>query len=394
MNIKKINKIVEDNRNEAIKFLQSAIQIPSVTGDELKISQYFKNKLTEMEMNIQVIALDENRPNLIATWGDSDGPTFIFNGHYDVFPPNDDPGLYGPWSGKIVDGYMYGRGTVDMKSGLCAAVLAVDYLKKNHFQPKGTIIVSCDSDEESGGKYGIEYTLNKGLLKADFGISMEPTRSKVQIEGSGGIFLKITYHSNSWFSGEHREELDSLQKSSLAIQKLYELNEKIRVEKYYEPFNGGTFLSITEMHAGDAMNLHPDTCFFVVDRRLNPNETPDEAQAEICSQLDSLKESYPEMDYEIEMLTRMPSLKISENDPIVLAALEAYEDVYQEAGETYKRTGGSDNHKIVEKYGCSIPNFGPGLDFEECMTPNEKINIQEYLNMIKIYMGIVVKMLG
>lgn len=395
MNISQIEKIVEANREEAIQFLVDAISIPSVTGEELEISKFFEKKFGEMELDTQVITLDENRPNLIASWKGENGPTLLFNGHYDVFPPvPSDPGLYGPWSGKIVDGYIYGRGTVDMKGGLCASVLAVDFLKKNGFEPKGTIVLSCDSDEEDGGKYGIEYVLCKGLLKADYGISMEPTRSKVQTEGSGGIYLEISYKSNSWWSGEQREEMSALQKAITAAQRLYKLDQKIRREKYYAPLKGGSFLSITKFIAGEKMNIHAGECTFIVDRHLTPLDSPEEAQAEICRELDLLKTEYADMDYEINLLSRMPALKVDEDHPIIHAALDAYKEVYKKDGEIYKRTGGSDNHKIAEKYGICIPNFGPGMDTEEATMPNEKLLIQEYLNMIKIYMSLITKMVG
>lgn len=75
--------------------------------------------------------------------------------------------------------------------------------------------------------------------------------------------------------------VDALQKAVIAAQKLYELDAKIRKEKYHEPFDGGAFLSITEFDAGEAMNVHPSSCSFTVDRRLVPGETPESVKKEI-----------------------------------------------------------------------------------------------------------------
>lgn len=396
MDLERINNIVEENKHKAIQLLIDAVQIPSVSGNELEISKFFHKKFDDMKLETEVIALDETRPNLISTWhGKEDGPTFMFNGHYDVFPPvAADPGKYGPWAGKVIDGYVYGRGTVDMKGGLCAAVMAVDFLKKLDFEPKGNIVLSCDVDEELGGKYGVEYLLSKNLLRADFGICMEPTRSLVQVEGGGGIFLEVTYKSETWHGGAMKNEMDALQKSVLAAQKLYELDKKIRQEKYYEPLNGGAMLSITMMNAGEVMNTHPSLCKFIIDRRLVPGETPEEVQQEICDTLDLLKLEYKDMDYEMEFLSRMPALKVDEEHPLVKAGLKAIEKVTHKKTEVYRRTGGSDNHKIVEKYGICMPNFGPGHDFEETTSPNEHLSVQEYLDIIKMYMIMVDELLG
>lgn len=188
--------------------------------------------------------------------------------------------------------------------------------------------------------------------------------------------------------------MHSIQKAILAIGKLEQLDKKLRAEKYYEPFNSSAFLTITQMEAGKMMNLTAETCSFVLDRRLIPGETVEAAKAEIRAELDSLKELYADMDYDMEVLTCMPPMDIAEDDPVVLAALEAHKELYKEDGEIYRRLGGSDNHKIMEKYGYSIPILGPGMDFDECNTPNEKVAIQDYLDAIKLYMSIVIKMLG
>lgn len=394
MNSERISQYVEAHKEEAVKFLVEAIQTPSVTGNELAISKFFKERIEKIGLDVAVHALDCNRPNLIASWKGGEGPCFIFNGHYDVFPPiKDNPGMYGPWSGKIKDGYIYGRGSVDMKSGLCAAVMAVEFLKDLDFKPQGEIVISCDSDEEDGGKYGVEYLLEQGLLNGDFGVCMEPTKSKVQIEGGGGIFLRVTYNSETWHGGVQRDTTDALEKAVRAVQKLYELDKKLRAEKYYEPFHGGAFLSITELSAGEAMNVHPASCTFTIDRRIIPGETPQQAEQEIRTLLDELKNSYTNMDYEMELLSRMPALKVEVDNPLIEAALAAYADVHQKETELYRRPGGSDSAKIVEKYGLCMPNFGPGLDIEETTSPDEHLLLQEYIDFIKVYMMMVIKLL-
>ena len=122
-----IEKIVDENKEEAVNFLAKMIQTPSVTGEEKAVGAVCKEMMEGMGLEVKVYEKAPGRPNLVAEWnGNETGKRFVFNGHYDVFPPvSDKPGRYGPWSGEIVDGKMYGRGTVDMKSGLCATIMAV-----------------------------------------------------------------------------------------------------------------------------------------------------------------------------------------------------------------------------------------------------------------------------
>ena len=102
-----IHKVVDENQEKAIQFLQKILQIPSVTGDEKEVAAYIKKWFEEnLELPVKVYAREPDRPNLVVDWvGNQDGKRFVFNGHMDVFPPiPGDPGKYGPWSGELADG--------------------------------------------------------------------------------------------------------------------------------------------------------------------------------------------------------------------------------------------------------------------------------------------------
>lgn len=172
-----ISEFVENNREEAIRCLQEIIQTPSQTGDELAVSKVFTRWMADNGLDVTAHCDVENRPNLLAEWnGSRPGKRFVFNGHMDVFPPDaKDSGLYGPWSGKIVDGYLYGRGAADMKSGDCGALMAVIFLRRMGFDPKGSVLLSYMVDEENGGGHGVRHMVKNHLIEGDFGFCMECT---------------------------------------------------------------------------------------------------------------------------------------------------------------------------------------------------------------------------
>jgi len=87
--------------------------------------------------------------NLFARWGSgNNGRTFGFNGHTDVVPiGNIDDWTQDPFGAEIVDGFMYGRGTTDMKSGVAAfAAAAIDFVRET--PPDGSIVLAITGDEE------------------------------------------------------------------------------------------------------------------------------------------------------------------------------------------------------------------------------------------------------
>lgn len=94
-------------------------------------------------------------PNLFARWGTRGANrSFGFNGHTDVVPVGDAAAwTHDPFGANVVDGWMYGRGTTDMKSGVAAFVAAaVDFVRDT--PPDGAVILTITGDEEGVGADG------------------------------------------------------------------------------------------------------------------------------------------------------------------------------------------------------------------------------------------------
>ena len=120
LSVQNIAAMVDANREEALAFFQQCVRTPSVTGSEAAMGEVVRQFLARQGFAPQVYEKEPGRPNIVAEWkGARPGPRFVWNGHLDVFPPvAGSPGLYGPWAGKVADGYLYGRGSVDMKGGV------------------------------------------------------------------------------------------------------------------------------------------------------------------------------------------------------------------------------------------------------------------------------------
>lgn len=143
MNIDRVLK--EIKKEEVVALLQEMIQINTVNppGNEKKLAQYMKKRLDSFGINSEVIDLGNNRANII---GRIEGPgqkeALLLNGHLDTVPPGDIEWEYGAFSGKIVDGKIYGRGSADMKGGLAAMITAAGAIKKAGMPLKGDLIIA------------------------------------------------------------------------------------------------------------------------------------------------------------------------------------------------------------------------------------------------------------
>ena len=196
-NRQKIIDKVDASRDHAIKFLRDMVAIPSVTGDEAAIQKHMSGYLMNVGLDVDMWETDweelkkhpgyrpvdrgyEGRPNIVATLkGTGGGRSLLLNGHTDVIPVGNGEGWSdNPWSAKIENGRIYGRGSCDMKSGVASHVLAVQYLKELGLTPKGDVMINIVIDEEVSG-HGTLDTVIRGY-KADAGISGETSDLGVQ----------------------------------------------------------------------------------------------------------------------------------------------------------------------------------------------------------------------
>src|ERR1700759_1024139 len=139
--------------NDAVSITRDLIRCASVTPADAGALGVLENILKAAGFEVHRVTFSEpgsaDIDNLYARIGDS-APHITFAGHTDVVPPGDEAAWsLGSFSGKVKDGFLYGRGAVDMKGGIACSVAAVlDYLAANGGQPKGSISFLITGDEE------------------------------------------------------------------------------------------------------------------------------------------------------------------------------------------------------------------------------------------------------
>lgn len=396
---KEISDFVDAHKDEAIQFLQEIIQTPSVTGNEEAVSFVFERWMKQSGLEVRRIEAKPHRPNLFAEWfGSQRGKRFVFNGHMDVFPPdNRDPGFYGPWSGKIVDGYLYGRGACDMKGGDACAMMCVLFLRKMGFDPKGSVALTWMCDEENGGALGVQYILKNypELLTGDFGICPEPSDGILYPKQCGILRGTITYIGNPGHTALLYDGETCIQKATKAIQELYKLNDELTSRPVADNVPP-PHLTIALINGGTAANVYPSKVTFWFDRRLIPGETHDQALKEITDRLDALKAQDPSYEYDLIVTSRRPILDIPYNDPFIELAKRSYKEIMGKDVRVAVCPGGSDAAWIYKVTKTPMPHYGGAEEFSdwEMAKPNERISLNAYFNFIKVYMMTVVNALS
>ena len=127
-------------------------------GNERTCIEYIGGLLTEAGLETETLAADDERPNLLARLpGTGEASPLLLQGHVDVVPTEGQSWQEPPFEGVQKDGYVWGRGALDMKGGVAMMVAAVLRAAAEGAEPAGDVLLLVLSDEETGGDMGAKY---------------------------------------------------------------------------------------------------------------------------------------------------------------------------------------------------------------------------------------------
>ena len=127
-------------------------------GNERECVAYISNLLTEAGCDFTVVGSSPDHPNLIARLkGQGTAPPLLLYGHVDVVTTAAQTWQHPSFEGRLVDGYVSGRGALDMKSGIVMMLSAFLKAKTEGVHLPGDVILALVSDEEGGGDAGAKY---------------------------------------------------------------------------------------------------------------------------------------------------------------------------------------------------------------------------------------------
>lgn len=147
-----------------VQLLQQLVRFNTTNppGNEAACIQYIQSVLAEVGIESTLVAKDPQRPNLIARLkGRGDAAPLLLQGHVDVVTTAHQDWKYPPFEGVEAEGFIWGRGTLDMKGGVAMMVAAFARAKAEGIELPGDVILTVLSDEEVGGDYGARYLVEQ-----------------------------------------------------------------------------------------------------------------------------------------------------------------------------------------------------------------------------------------
>ncbi len=326
--------------------------------------------------------------NLFARWGDKGhARTFGFNGHTDVVPLGDEAAwTMPPFGAEIKDGFLYGRGATDMKSGVAAfAAAAVDFVRET--PPDGAVILTITGDEEGDAVDGttalLDYMQAEGEQMSVCLVG-EPTSPNHM-----GEMIKIGRRGSltAWFTvtGEqgHSAYPHRANNPLPAMVRLMDRLSSHELDDGTEHFDASTLAVVTIDTGNPATNVIPAETRATVNIRFNDAHSGASLTKWLRAEADRIQVDYG---VEVDMVVKISGESFL-TPPGDLSALVA-DAVEVETGvrPEFSTTGGTSDARFVKNH-CPVVEFG--LVGKSMHQVDERVEVAQIGQLKEIYSRIL-----
>ena len=393
---------VEAARDEIVAFTAEMIRIPTVNppGECYReCAELIGRRLRATGLVVEYVEA-EGRPehtaeyprvNVVGRGPAVPGrPRLHLNGHFDVVPPGDG-WTVDPFGGLVRNGRIHGRGASDMKSGIAAAVFAVEALRRAGVELAGAVDISATVDEESGGFAGVAHLCETGIISSDhtqYAIIPEPFGPVRVCLGHRGVYwFDVVAHghtahgSMSHLGRSAIEDMGALLEA-LRTRLLPELATRISALPIVPEPSRRPSLNVNAITGGQAGEptqspCVADRCVATIDRRFIAEEPFEEVRAEIARLVGSVEDDDPGRCFTIEERMVVHPTSAPPGSPLVAALSRAVETVAGRPATLVASPGTYDQKHFARIGGIEhCVAYGPG-PLEEAHQPDESCPVDD-----------------
>jgi acetylornithine deacetylase/succinyl-diaminopimelate desuccinylase family protein len=290
----RIARWVDDHAVAQVEFLAQLVRLPSDNppGDCRPHAERTAALLAGLGFTVEPHAVPDDLvrshgmrsiTNLIVRRRFCPGPTIALNAHGDVVPPGDG-WTTDPYGAEVRDGWMYGRGVAVSKSDIATYGFALKALEASGAPLKGSVELHITYDEEAGGLCGPEWLLAQGLSKPDFAIC-PGFAYDVVIAHNGCLHLEVAVQGKSAHAAMPETGVDALEATTRLLAALYELRKGYSSIRSKVPGIASPTLVVGLIKGGINTNVVPDAVTLRLDRRIIPEEDPEQVERELIQQI-------------------------------------------------------------------------------------------------------------
>jgi succinyl-diaminopimelate desuccinylase len=407
---------IDRNSKQMLNFLGDIIRVPTVNppGDKYdEMTTLLNKKLIQMGLSSKRYSVPKKilkdalahqylaypRYNVLGKLkGLNSKRTIHFNAHYDVVPVSGTWKHGDPFSGKVSDGHIYGRGTADMKGSIASLVLALEALAATKTKPNLNVEVSLTADEETDSALGTGWMIHNTPINPNYAIVMEGGEKDIVCCGHGGVvWLEVSVHGKPAHGSTPQNGINALEKMSALVLALEDYKKILRKTSFKTPSGeiryptinvGGVF----ESGPGGKINTVPSFGSFTIDRRVLAVENHANAEKDLTKFLYAAAKKIPQCSITVRKISENYACFTPPKHPFFKAVGQSLEKVRKEPAVFSVSTGFNDMQFFAAELKIPTVGYGPGGDDYHAV--NEKVSIKDLMDSAKIYADVLTQFEG
>jgi acetylornithine deacetylase/succinyl-diaminopimelate desuccinylase family protein len=321
-------------------------------GGEERMARWVVAFLASAGFEVLLEEIAERRFNATGLLrGPRPGPRLMLNGHLDTVGVG---GMREPFSPRVEEDRLYGRGSLDMKGGLAAALLAAEYLAKTA-DFAGEILIAAVADEE------MESCGTRRLLRhcrADMAIVLEPTGLEVATAHKGFAWAEIETRGRAAHGSRPDEGRDAIAFMGRVLHHLEDLQSELNRQPAHALLGHGS-VHASLISGGQELSSYPQRCLLSIERRLLPGEDTTTFEAELAAIIVRLAAQDPHFKAEYKIGYSAGALETPRSCPLAQQLLESARKMIRPGAKFGTQPFWTDAALLHE---AGIPSvlFGPG----------------------------------
>lgn len=376
---------VESRKRGLIEFCRRLIQTPSASGREEAVAKAIAEEMRNLGFDLVQV---DKYGSVVGTIKGGDGPAVVFNGHMDhVLVGRRESWSVDPFGADVVDGYIYGRGSADMKAAIAAQVYAAGALKEAGVKPAGDVHVVAVVNEETAEGIAMRRVVEDLGIRPEVVVLGEPTSLNLAIGQRGRCQVEIvtkgrTAHGSMPWLGRN-----AVYDMSTVMGEVEEQNGRLPVD---DVFGKATVAVIGISCPSRGGNVIPDECSIVLDRRTIPGESEETVLKEVEEIIGRARHRRSGLDAYARLMEKevrcytgetlrsplfFPAWGFQESNPILLAAKTIIEAAMNRPVNFTRWMFSTDGVYTAAQARILTVGFGPGEE-GQAHRPNERVSLQ------------------
>jgi putative selenium metabolism hydrolase len=294
-----------------------------------------------------------------------------------------------PFSGKVRDGFVHGRGSVDQKGGAAAMVTAGRILAELGLNNDLAVLFTGTVMEEDCDGLCWKYIIEEEKVRPELVIITEPTALGIYRGHRGRMEMRVSFQGLSAHGSAPERGKNAVYMASRACLEIEKLNERLR----HDDFLGKGTITVSEFVSGSpSLCAVADFARIHLDRRLTAGETKESAVAEVRELVQDLPATVEVLQYREKAYTGMeygmekyyPTWKLEADHPAVARAAGVYRSLFDHEPRVDKWIFSTNGVAIMGMHNIPCVGFGPGNEVG-AHAPNEKVAIDDLVKASAFY---------